>query len=176
MIYRAAVVLFGYVLTAPAYQEELYTPEKHLFYLAMETMIYMQWKREGILDAHAFLFYPPTVKVNNGKFSVDKSTLHKNKHNKKKERREKSENNIGNISIESNNHTPTTIVEVNKIIEEDWVAVKAANIRTRTVQEAVQKAYIQHLRNRYEAVAPDDDKEEIDDTNKKNDTSKEIPS
>ena len=110
-------MLLGYVSIAPAYQEGLYTPEKHLFYLAMETMIYAQQKREGMLDAHAFPFYPPTVKDNSGKFSVDKSILYNNENNKKK--LEKLENNVRYISTKSDNRILTTIVEVNKIIEED---------------------------------------------------------
>ena len=173
-MYGEAAALLGYISTVPAYQEGLYTSEKHLFYLAMETMIYAQRKREGMLDARAFPFYPPMVKDNSGKFSVDKSTLHNNEHNKKN--LEKSENNVGHTSTKSDNCIPTTIAEVNKIIEEDWVAVKAANIRTRVVQEAVQKAYIQHLRNRYKALAMDNKEEEVEDTNMKNDTPKEIPS
>ena len=45
-----AAVMLGNFSVAPAFQDGLYTPEKHLFYLAMETMIYAQRKREGMLD------------------------------------------------------------------------------------------------------------------------------
>ena len=44
------VALLGYILT-PVFQEESHAPEKHLFYLVMETMIHAQMKQEGMLDA-----------------------------------------------------------------------------------------------------------------------------
>ena len=45
--------MLGCVSIAQAFQEESYALEKYLFYLAMETMIHMKWKKEGVLDAWA---------------------------------------------------------------------------------------------------------------------------
>jgi len=55
------VALLRYASIPPAYQEGLYIPEKHLFYLAMETLIYEKREKIGILSTSAQPFYPPTV-------------------------------------------------------------------------------------------------------------------
>ena len=54
------------------------------------------------------------------------------------------------IKDNTNNIITNTISlkEENKQIEEDWVIVKASG-KTKTLREAVQKAYIHNLKNRY---------------------------
>ena len=59
-----AEIIGGHLLVAPAYQEGLYTPEKHLFYLAIEMFIYEYRRSIGMLNAHVepfYHFYPITV-------------------------------------------------------------------------------------------------------------------
>ena len=55
-----AATMIRYLSVAPAYQEGLYRPERHLFYLAMETFIYEYKRSIGMLNAHAEPFYPST--------------------------------------------------------------------------------------------------------------------
>ena len=52
-------VLLGCISITLAFQEESFTLKKYLFYLTMKTVIHVQWKREGMLDARALLFHPP---------------------------------------------------------------------------------------------------------------------
>ena len=52
-MYRTAVALLGYTSILLAYQEGLYIPEKYLFYLAMEMIIYEKRKNIGMLSASA---------------------------------------------------------------------------------------------------------------------------
>ena len=50
--------LVSSVLANQAYHEGVYTVEKHLFYLAMETWIYERCKTIGMLSTYVKLFYP----------------------------------------------------------------------------------------------------------------------
>ena len=59
-MYRTAATIIRHLSVAPAFQEGLYTPEKHLFYLAMETFIYEYRKSIGMLSAYTEPFYLPT--------------------------------------------------------------------------------------------------------------------
>ena len=61
-MYITPEALLGCVLATPTYQEGLHTPERHLFYLVIETITYTQQKKEGILDARALLWQPPIIK------------------------------------------------------------------------------------------------------------------
>ena len=61
MMYEAAAARLGYASAGPTCFEGLYTPEKHLYYLAMETFLYQYRKYIGMLDARAKPFYPATV-------------------------------------------------------------------------------------------------------------------
>ena len=135
---RVAAVMLGNFSAAPAYQEGLYMPEKHLFYLAMETLIYAQQKREGILDYRVVPFYP----LPDMGYYTKKNNEEWKRHNKESKK--------SNIGIERNDSTakqnnenkePKTIIETNTLIEEDWITVKKTNIKTKEVREAIQKAY-----------------------------------
>ena len=48
------------LLAKRQYQDDLHTPEKHLFYLAMETLIYEKRRNIGMLNAQAYSFTPQT--------------------------------------------------------------------------------------------------------------------
>ena len=71
MIYGAAAARLGYALAGPTCFEGLYTPEKHLYYLAMKTFLYQYRKYIGMLDARAKPFYLATVTK---RHSVDQFT------------------------------------------------------------------------------------------------------
>ena len=59
-MYETAASMIGHLSVAPAFQEGLYTPERHLFYLAIETFIYEYRKSIRMLSAYAEPFYPLT--------------------------------------------------------------------------------------------------------------------
>ena len=140
---RAAAVMLENFAVSLAYQEGLYTPERHLFYLAMETLIYAQWKREGMLDARAVPFYPPIDTVyymekNNGETKSYKESKKSNKGIKKDDTTTKHKN---------VNKAPKFITEINTIIEDEWITVKNNNIKTRVARESTQKADRQNGKN-----------------------------
>ena len=58
---RTVAELLGYTSILPAYQEGLCTPEKYLFYLAMQIMIYEKRKQIGMLSTSVQPYYPPIV-------------------------------------------------------------------------------------------------------------------
>ena len=113
---RAVDVMLGNFSAAPAYQEGLYMPEKHLFYLAMEMLIYAQRKREGMLDYRTVPFYPPPDKVYHTKKNNGETKSHNNESKK------------SDIGIKRNGSTtkqnnkikvPKTITEINTLIKDD---------------------------------------------------------
>ena len=77
-----AAIMLGYLSVAPAFQEGLYTPEKHLFYLAIETFIYEYRRSIGMLNAHAepfYPFYPVTVENSRDRDMEEKTNRLENK-------------------------------------------------------------------------------------------------
>ena len=72
--------MMGHFSAAPAVQEGLYTQERDLFYLAMQTFIYQYRRSIGMLNAYADPFYPPTeenqqmeeIKEENSDKNIDK--------------------------------------------------------------------------------------------------------
>ena len=169
-MYGIAATLLGQVSVVPAYQEGLYTPEQHIHYLVMETFIYEYRKYIGMLNTYADPYYPPTdrnhhttEKFTDGKIEVEQH-ISQSKSLKLKNTQESIEHKSevtkttdipkDKIKDNTNNIITNTISlkEENKQIEEDWVIVKASG-KTKTVREAVQKAYIQHLKNRYQVLS-----------------------
>ena len=59
-MYGTVATMMGHFSAAPAVQEGLYTQEKHLFYVAMQTFIYQYRRSIGMLNAYVESFYPPT--------------------------------------------------------------------------------------------------------------------
>ena len=155
-----AATMIGHLSVAPAFQEGLYTPERHLFYLAMETFIYEYRKSIGMLSTYAEPFYPPTEEKQHKKDIIKEASV-QNKDTEK----------TTNITNEKTNQVKTyestkekvSIQEINNVIEEDWVQVKR-NAKTRVVQEALQQAYIKNVKNRYaELKVYEEEVEEKDD-------------
>ena len=77
-MYETAATLLGQVSAVPAYQEGLYTPERHIHYLVMETFIYEYRKYIGMLNVYAEPYYPltdrnhnTTEKFTDGKIEVE---------------------------------------------------------------------------------------------------------
>ena len=58
-MYGTAATMIGHLSVAQNIQDGLYTPEKHLFYLAIDTFIYQYRKSIGMLNAYVEPFYPP---------------------------------------------------------------------------------------------------------------------
>ena len=72
-----AAMLIGQVSAAPAFQDGLYTSDRHLYYLAMETFIYEYRKSIGMLNVYADPFYLLTVKGNYTMENKGKDIKHK---------------------------------------------------------------------------------------------------
>ena len=112
MMCGIVAALLGYALIPLVYQEDLYTPEKYLFYLAMETIIYEKQKNIGMLSVSAQLYYPPIVEEkttqDSKKEPVAENHMHKPKNTKQQNQEIKIQDKIN-------------IANTNKQIEEDWV-------------------------------------------------------
>ena len=147
-------------MVALAFQDGLYMPEKYLFYLAMETMIYAQQKREGMLDYRAVPFYPPLDKVYHTKTNNEETKSH---HNESKKSDIGSERNGSTIKQNNKIKVPKTINEINTLIKDNWITVKNTTIKTKVVREAIQKAYIQNVKNRYKNLQTDENEIEVKD-------------
>ena len=117
-MYETAASMIGHLSVAPAFQEDLYTPERHLFYLAMETFIYEYRKSIGILSAYAEPFYPPTEEKKHKKDIIKEPPAQNNDTEQ-----------TTNITIKKANKATTpestketvSIHEDNNVIKEDWV-------------------------------------------------------
>jgi len=87
-MYGTAATMMGHLSVALVFQEGLYTPERHLFYLAMETFIYEYRRSIGILNAYAepfYPFYPVTVENSRDGDMKEKPNGRKNKKGLKKQ-------------------------------------------------------------------------------------------
>ena len=128
-----AATTMGYLSAAPAVQEGLYTPERHLFYLTMETFIYQYRRSIGMLNAYAEPFYPPTEE-NQQTDEIKEEISDKNidKENNTNNQNEKT----SQIKTPVINKENTTIKEENKDREDNWIQVKR-NERTSVKREAI---------------------------------------
>ena len=132
-MYGIAATMMGHLSVAPAIQEGLYTPERHLFYLAMETFIYEYRRLIRILNAYAEPFYPLTDENQHTEDIKKEASDQKNEtENKKDIKNDKTSQSKTPLSTKEN----ISIKEANKVIEEDWVQVKH-NARIRVVREAI---------------------------------------
>ena len=132
-MYGTAATMIGHFSVAPAIQDGLYTLEKHLFYLAMQTFIYQCRKSIGMLNAYAEPFYPPTEE-NQHTEEIKKDDLNRN--NEKEKKIDTKNDKSSQINKPQSTKENILIQEENDIIEEDWVQVKW-NARTRVVREAI---------------------------------------
>ena len=132
-MYRIAATMMGHLSVVPAVQEGLYTPERYLFYLAMETFIYEYRRLIRILNAYAEPFYLLTDKNQHTEDIKKEASDQKNEtENKKDIKNDKTSQSKTPLSTKEN----ISIKEANKVIEEDWVQVKH-NARIRVVREAI---------------------------------------
>ena len=117
-MYGTAATMMGHLSVAPAVQEGLYTPERHLFYLTMETFIYQYRRSIGMLNAYAEPFYLP-MEENKQMEEIKEEILDKNidKENNTNIQNEKT----SQIKTPIINNENTTIKEENKDIEDDWI-------------------------------------------------------
>ena len=112
-----------------------------------------------MLDYRAVPFYPPPDMG----YYTKRNNEEQKRHNKKSKK--------SNIGIERNDSTekqnnenkePKTTIETNTLIEEDWITVKKTNIKMKAVREAIQKAYIQDVKNRYKNLQTNEDEMEVE--------------
>ena len=160
---ETAATMIGHMLVAPTFQEGLYTPERHLFYLAMETFIYQYRKSIGMLSAYAEPFYPPTEENQQKKDITKEASVQNND--------EETTTNINNDKInQGTTHVSIkekkSIQEANNIIDEDWMQVKRI-AKTRVVRDAIQEAYIKNVKNRYATLKVDEEVVDEKDEKKK---------
>ena len=165
MMYGPAAIMIGHQSVAPTVQDSLYTPERHLFYLAMETFIYQYRKSIGMLSAYAEPFYLPTEENKYTEETKNEESEQKNEIEKKSDtKKDKTGQNNNHLGRKEN----TPIGEVNEIKEEEWVTVKR-NERTKVVREAKQEEDNKSAMNQYTVIK--EDKEIFD----KKDDEKKLP-
>jgi len=105
--------------------------------------------------------YSNTTYSNNTKETETKQDIHSKEVNNTK---------ISSTIINTKNNKNTNqnkikinikeIKESNKQIEDDWVEVKKT-VKTKTVRDIVQRAYIKHLKNRYQALSELEEDNEV---------------
>ena len=156
--------------------QDLYTFERQFIYEFAKTSLYEWQKQLGMLSPYAEVYYLPTDKsaqeqnTNKNETSIKgkdqeekKTTVQTNdKENEAKHNNDKTNEDNKSVNTKKKKSTQENI----NVIKEDWVQVKY-NAKTKEVHEAIQRDYINNIKNSYAALKEDDEKEDEEDDIKK---------
>ena len=160
-----AATMLGNLSVTPAFQEGLYTPERHLFYLAMQTFIYKYRRLIGMLNAYAepfYPFYPVTVENSRDRDMKEKPNGRKNKKGLKKQSEVTKPTDIETRSEETIKPVLQQREEViNKQSTEEWKKVESKKKKKTVTNNKEERNKTQNENKyRYNILAEDDKDEE----------------